>query len=52
MDPTILTNLWWKKDKNGIEFLPAKLSAVLKMSVTKANVQVVSKLETDNMDSP
>ncbi len=42
MDSTTLTNLWWKKDKNGIEFLPAKLSAVLKMSVTKANVQVVS----------
>ena len=25
MDSTTLTNLWWKKDKNGIEFLTGNL---------------------------
>ena len=33
MDSTTLTNLWWKKDKNGIEFLTGNLNATTKVLV-------------------
>ncbi len=33
VDSTTLTNLWWKKDKNGIEFLAGNLNATTKVMV-------------------
>ncbi len=33
MDSTTLTNLWWKKDKNGIEFLSGNLNATTKVMI-------------------
>jgi hypothetical protein len=33
MDSTTLTNLWWKKDKNGIEFLAGNLNATIEVMI-------------------
>jgi len=33
MDSTTLTDLWWKKDKNGIKFLAGNLNATTKVMV-------------------
>ena len=33
MDSATLTDLWWKKDKNGIQFLSGNLNAKTKVMV-------------------
>ena len=46
MDSTSLTNLWWKKDKNGIEFLAGNLNARTKVMVLP-NIDKKSKRDPD-----
>ena len=52
MDSTTLTNLWWKKDKNGIEFLAGKIVTRIKDVCNQSCRSDYIKLETDNMESP
>ena len=46
MDSESLTNLWWKKDKNGIKFLSGNLSATTKVMVLP-NINKKSKRDPD-----
>jgi hypothetical protein len=46
MDSTTLTNLWWKKDKNGIEFLAGNLNATTRAMVLP-NTEKKSEREAD-----
>ena len=46
MDSTTLTELWWKKDKNGIEFLSGNLDAATKVMVLP-NIDKTSKRDPD-----
>ncbi len=52
MDSTTLTNLWWKKDKNGIEFLDDKIISRIKDVCNQSYRSDYIKLEIDNMESP
>jgi hypothetical protein len=46
MDSTTLINLWWKKDKNGIEFLAGNLNARTRVMVLP-NTDKKSEREAD-----
>ena len=37
MDSTTLTNFWWQKDKNGIDFLSGNLNTTTKVMVIPNN---------------
>ncbi len=50
MDSTTLTNLWWKKDKNGIEFLDGKIVTRIKDVCNQSCCSDYIKLETDNLN--
>ncbi len=52
MDSTTLTNLWWKKDENGIEFLDGKIVSRIKDVCNLSYRLGCIKLEIDNMESP
>ena len=52
MDSTTLTNLWWKKDENGIEFLAGKIVSRIKDRCNQSYRSGCIKLEIDNMESP
>ena len=52
MDSTTLTKLWWKKDKNGIEFLAGKIVSRIKVVCNQSYRLGCITLETDNMESP
>ncbi len=52
MDSKTLTNLWWKKDKNGIEFLDGKIVTRIKDVCYHSDHLGCIKLEIDNMESP
>jgi len=52
MDPTTLTNLWWKKDKNGIEFLAGKIVSLIKDVCNQSYRLGCIKLEIDSMEIP